>query len=142
MKNKAAVTLVRNGTLVYPFTERDYEELRQAGCPITNLTLDYLPLLGSLLKRRQLKLEFIPFDPIESEMLRTKVLPKLKHDLSVTRDAVIIVVPKGEDESRIDNLQHALKRWYRKHYISFEISIKRTAKKATITMRKVYGKPD
>lgn len=141
MKNKAAVTLVRNGTLLYPFTERDYEELKQAGCPLTNLTIDYLPLLGSLLRRRQLKLDFIPFDPIESEMLRTKILPKWKQGISVTRDSVVLTVLKGEDEVRAESLQAALKRWYRKHYITFEISIKRTAKKITITMRKVYGQP-
>lgn len=141
MKNKDAITLVRNGTVLYPLAESDYEDLRQSGCPITNLTNDYLPLLGSLLRSHQKKIQIVSFDPIEAEMLRTKILPKWPHPITATQAAVTLTIPKGEDEERAEKLQQALKRWYRNHYISFEISIKRTAKKITVTMRKVYGQP-
>lgn len=142
MKNKAAITLVRNGTILYPLTERDYEELQAISCPITNLTIDYLPLLATMAKRYNKGIVTVPFDPIESEMLETKVLPKWKHGLTATHDAVTITYPKSESEPSVEKLLQALKRWYRKHYITFEVSVKRTSKKVTVTMRKIYGQPD
>jgi hypothetical protein len=74
MKNKA-ITLVRNGPVLFPYQERDYEEMVALGCPITHFTTDYLPLFGALAKRRGKKVEMIPFEPIEEDSSRRRSCP-------------------------------------------------------------------
>jgi hypothetical protein len=140
MKNKTmAITLVRNGSILYPYTEADYETLRALRCPITDLATDYLPLLSAYARRHGHKTQVVPFEPIEQEMYATKVAPKWKHGLSVTPKEVVLTYTKDEPEERVDKLQEALKRWYKRHYITFDVNVRRTAKKITVTMKKVYG---
>jgi hypothetical protein len=142
MKNKA-ITLVRNGPILFPYQERDYEEMAAIGCPITHFTNDYLPLFGALAKRKGKKVELIPFDPIEAEMFNSKILPKWKHDLQVTHAAVTLTYPKdGQSEASVEKLIEALKRWYRKNYVTLDVQIKRTSKKVTVTLRKTYEQPE
>lgn len=142
MKNKA-ITLVRNGPVLYPYQESDYEEMVAIGCPITHFTNDYLPLFGALAKRKGKKVEMIPFEPIEADLFDKKILPKWKHNLQVTRSSIILTYPKDEQsESSVEKLQDALKRWYRKHFVTLDIQIKRTSKKVTITLKKTYEQPE
>jgi hypothetical protein len=72
MKKQSAITLVKNGTVVYPFQESDYEKLRQMNCPIINLTTDYLPLFAAYIRKQGSDVQFIPFnrsrdDPDQSD---------------------------------------------------------------------------
>jgi hypothetical protein len=141
MKKNAAVTLVKNGTVLYPFTESDYEILQSLNCPLTHLTQDFLPLLKTYAKKAGVTVNLIDFDPIEADMFATKVSPRWKHGLTVTQNAVVLTYPKEQNEQTVDNLVNALKRWYRKHYVTFDVQIKRTAKKVIVTLKKTYGQP-
>lgn len=142
MKNKA-ITLVRNGPVLYPYQEGDYEEMVAIGCPITHFTSDYLPLFGALAKRKGKKVDMIPFEPIEADLFDKKILPKWKHNLQVTHSSIILTYPKeGQSEDSVEKLQDALKRWYRKHFVTLNIQIKRTSKKVTITLKKTYEQPE
>jgi hypothetical protein len=141
MKKKNAITLVKNGTVLYPFTERDYEELQALGCPITSLTTEYLPLLKTYARRTGRIVQTVPFEPIEAEMFGAKVTPKWKHGLAVTQDSVTLTYTKEESEERVEKLIEALKRWYRNHYVTFEVQIKRSKTKVVVTMKKKYGQP-
>jgi len=142
MKNKA-ITLVRSGPVLFPYQESDYEEMVALGCPIIYLTSDYLPLFGALAKRNGKSVELIPFEPIEEDLFAKKILPKWSHDLQVTHAAITLTYPKdSEPEARVEKLIDALKRWYRKHYVTLEVQIKRTSKKVTVTLRKTYDQPE
>jgi 1-acyl-sn-glycerol-3-phosphate acyltransferase len=142
MKNKA-ITLVRNGPILFPYQESDYEEMVALGCPITHFTSDYLPLFGALAKRKGKKVDMIPFEPIEEDLFKKKILPKWKHDLQVTHAAITLTYPKGEQsESSVEKLCDALKRWYRKNFVTLEIHIKRTSKRVTVTLKKTYDQPE
>lgn len=140
-KNATAITLVKNGSVLYPFTERDYEELQELGCPVNSLTCDYVPLLKTYARRVGKPINVIAFEPIEAAMYAGKIAPKWKHGLSVTKDAVTLSYPKEENEERVERLVDALKRWYRNHYVTFDVQIKRTKMKVVITMKKIYGQP-
>ena len=141
MKNKA-ITLVRNGPVLFPYQESDYEEMATIGCPITHFTNDYLPLFGALARRKNKRVEIIRFEPIEADLFKTKILPKWKHDLQVTHAAIVLTYPKdNQDEASIEKLIDALKRWYRKHFVYLEVQIKRTSKKVAITLKKNYEQP-
>lgn len=142
MKNKA-ITLVRNGPVLFPYQESDYEGMVAIGCPITHLTNDYLPLLAALAKRNGRKVELVPFEPIEANLFQKKILPKWKHDLQVTHAAITLTYPKdGQSESSVEKLCDSLKRWYRKHFVTMEVHIKRTSKKVTVTLKKTYEQPE
>lgn len=142
MKNKA-ITLVRSGPVLFPYQESDYEEMVAIGCPITHFTNDYLPLFAALAKRKGKKVDYIPFEPIEEDLFAKKILPKWKHDLQVTRSAIVLTYPKdGQSESSVEKLTDGLKRWYRKHFVTLDIQIKRTSKKVTITLKKTYDQPE
>jgi hypothetical protein len=75
-------------------------------------------------------------------MIQTKVMPRWEHSLSATQAAITLTYPKGEDEESVEKLIQAFKRWYRRHYITFDVQIRRTAKKVTVTMKKIYGQPE
>jgi hypothetical protein len=142
MKNKA-IALVRSGPVLFPYQERDYEEMVAIGCPITHFTSDYLPLFGALAKRKGRKVEVIQFEPIEADLFKTKILPKWKHDLQVTRAAVTLTYPKdGQSDTSVVKLIEALKRWYRKRFVTLDVQIKRTSKRVTVTLRKTYEQPE
>lgn len=118
-------------------TAADYETLKALGVPLLKIESEQAPVLGQLLKRRKVKLLVVPFEPIEARMFETKVLPKWKSGLTVTANSVVLSHSKDVKEESVDKLLASLKTWYRKNYTALEVSIKRTSKKVTLTLKKI-----
>ena len=129
------LTLVRAGTLLYPFAEEDHVLLTDLRIPIVTITEEYFPLLGIYCKRKKINIETIPFEDLENTMLE-RIKAKWEHELIVTHYSLLFTYPK-KTKVNMDGLLHALQRWYIKHHTKTEVVTKRTAKAYKVLVKKV-----
>jgi hypothetical protein len=135
MKQRTTLTLVRNGGLIYPKGDADYEVLSALGVPMNNLSADFIPALLSYLPST-VKHTIVKFDELEAEMLE-RFETKWKREVIVTAKAVTLTYDKDTKEALVTKAIASLKRWYRDHFYKLESAEKRSGRNMKIVLTKV-----
>lgn len=126
MKQRTNLKLVRNGGLLYPQTDVDYDVLSGLGVPLNNMSSDFIPTLLTYLPSH-IKTQVFKFDELETEML-DNFRSKWKHDVALTAKAVILEYPKDVKPAHLEKAIASLKKWYRNHFVIIEVTEKRAGK--------------
>lgn len=120
MKQRTTLTLVRQGALLYPSTDDDYDILSGLGIPLNALSADFSPALLTFLPSN-IKTRVRKFDELENEML-DRFKAKWKHGVSITPKAVVLTHPKDIKPETLEKAIASLKKWYRGHFIGLEFT--------------------
>jgi hypothetical protein len=135
MKQRTTLTLVRNGGLIYPKGDADYEVLLELGVPMNNLNADFIPALltylPSTVKHKQVR-----FDELEAEMLE-RFESKWKREVTITPKAVTLVFEKDTKVAIVEKAVASLKKWYRGHFYRLDSAEKRSGRNMKIVLTKV-----
>lgn len=126
MKQKKNLTMIRNGSLLYPHKDADYELLSELGIPLNNLSADFAPALLAFLPSN-VKAVLRKYDEVEAEMLE-RFESKWKHDVNITAKAVTLTYPKNIKPELLQKATESLKKWYRGHFYTLEASEKRAGR--------------
>ena len=134
MKQRKQLTLIRNGSLLYPHKDGDYEVLSELGVPLNNLSSDFAPALLTLLPST-VSPTIRRFEEVEAEMLE-RFEAKWSHDVTITAKAVILTYPKTVKPEYLQKAIESLKKWYRGHFYALEASEKRAGRDMKTTLDK------
>lgn len=134
MKTRTKLKLIRNGGLLYPQSDSDYEILSGLGIPLNNMSADFSPALLSFLPSR-IGPTVLQFDDIEAEMLE-RFRAKWSHDVTITAKAVVLEYPKNVKPAHLEKAIASLKKWYRNHFILLEAAEKRAGKGRKMVLTK------
>lgn len=134
MKQKIPLTLVRNGGLIYPRTDSDYEVLLNLGIPANNLTADFIPSLLNYLPSN-VKHTIVKFDELEEQMIE-RFESRWKREVNFTAKAVTLVYSKDTTETLVEKAVTSLRKWYRGHFYRLEASEKRSGRSTKLVLTK------
>jgi hypothetical protein len=131
---KQTLKIVRNGQLVYPASDSDYEILLSYGVPMHNMTADFLPTLLTYLPSK-VKRTVVRFDELEASMLE-RFKEKWKHEVSLTVKSVTLTYPRDTQEALVEKAIVSLRRWYRGHFYLLSSEEKRAGKSVKTVLTK------
>ena len=129
------ITLVRNGGLIYPKGDADYDVLLNLGVPMNNLNADFIPALLTYLPSK-VKHKVVKFDELEAEMLE-RFEAKWKREVVITPKAVTLVFDKSTKEALVTKAVASLRKWYRGHFYRLDSAEKRAGRNTKIVLTKV-----
>jgi hypothetical protein len=133
------LTLINNGSLVFPASSEDYEELCRLKLPFNSIDFNYWPTALVALKKQKAKFVLHPLKSVELKMWKTRVLPKWKHKVSLGESRFVLSCDK-EHVAKLEALVTSLTRWYKRHYVTLTINVRRTSKSVTYTVEKQNAK--
>lgn len=130
------LNLVRNGSSFYPRDEDDHTLLSSITIPILTLTVDFFPLLEVFCKRKRVKIIVVQFDDMEASMLKA-IQARWEHELAITPHSLTFIYLKDSKGVNTTNMVESICKWYAKHNILTEVSVKRTSKAYRLSIKKV-----
>jgi hypothetical protein len=131
---KSHVTLVRNLSVLYPHTDKDYEHLEQLGTPIRHIDVAYMPTLRAF-ARSTTTFNIILLSDLEEKMM-VKFNSYWPHGSELSDKSITLTCPRMTADALIDKAVSALKKWYRNHFIQLEQVTKRGGKTTRIVLVK------
>jgi hypothetical protein len=130
---KIQVTLVRNSSILYPHTDKDFDHLSKLGTPIRKIDDAYLPVLREFASG--IKFHIVSLTDLEATML-SKFKNLWPHEVELTSKNITLMLPRSTPEPLIEKAVNALKKWYREHFIILEQVTKRSGKTIKIVLVK------
>lgn len=121
---KTILHLIRNGSIFFPREEDDHTILYELGIPVNKFGVDYYPALMRFLpKTHAVKLH--DFSSEEDDM-RKRFVKRWKHEIEITHRSIVLTYPKTVPFQEVEKYTDALKKWYRKHFITLALVTKRS----------------
>jgi len=136
---KQTLSLVRRTyplpQVFYPRTDTDYSLLSALRIPITQVSVDYYPLLLHRCKQEKVVINTVLFSDLETSAL-TKFQSHWKHEIAIDDTSITLSWPKTV-KLDVSKYTDKLIAWYAKHSIKTEVVSKRTARAYKVFIRKV-----
>lgn len=127
------ISLVFNSHFLYPKTEEDYAVLSDLGIPLRTISLDMLPSLKVVAHEYKFVTE-------QLSALEQKIIPKFKerwkNEIIITDKSIVLTCPRATPEDHRNVAIENLKKWYDRHFIHLEASIKKINGTYRITLYK------
>lgn len=133
MTKKTEVTLVRNGSTLYPHKDEDFDKLSNIGSPMNRIDDSYMPVLRRFAPT--LKFKIVEVFDLETAMIARfgKLWP---HEVELSAKVIQLTFPRQASDELVETATAALRRWYRGHFIRLEQVTKRGGKTVRITLTK------
>jgi hypothetical protein len=132
------VSFVKNGPVLYPRSEQDYQITVAIGVPTFKIAQTFWPALVHRLEQRKAKVRVSSFEDEHEKVLAT-IQDKWPTGIIVSGRTVSLEAAKGKQSQRqLLNLVTALQEFYQRHLFKVEVTTRRFPKKIRYQLERKF----